>query len=93
MNLKGEAEGRGRAKAAAHSALHNPLLEDISIKGNDSIGRYHYIYIICDLGAKGVLINVYGGSDLTLHEVFSLFSYFLYHRNTQSIVFIICSIF
>ncbi|PRP76096.1 cell division protein [Planoprotostelium fungivorum] len=48
----GEAEGRGRAKIAASMALHNPLLDDMSIKG-----------------AKGVLINVYGGSDLGLNEV------------------------
>jgi cell division protein FtsZ len=29
----GEAEGRGRAKTAAEKALHNPLLEDVSISG------------------------------------------------------------
>ena len=29
----GEAEGRGRAKAAAEKALHNPLLADVSISG------------------------------------------------------------
>lgn len=29
----GEAEGRGRAKSAAEQALHNPLLEDVQIRG------------------------------------------------------------
>lgn len=29
----GDAEGRGRAKTAAEKALHNPLLEDVSISG------------------------------------------------------------
>eukprot|EP01116_Phalansterium_solitarium_P003325 TRINITY_DN14145_c0_g1_i1.p1 TRINITY_DN14145_c0_g1~~TRINITY_DN14145_c0_g1_i1.p1 ORF type:complete len:434 (+),score=121.22 TRINITY_DN14145_c0_g1_i1:114-1415(+) len=47
-----EAEGRGRAKIAASAALHNPLLEELSIQG-----------------ARGVLINVYGGKDMSLGEV------------------------
>lgn len=29
----GEAEGHGRSKMAALSALHNPLVEDMPVKG------------------------------------------------------------
>ena len=48
----GEATGERRAVEAAESAISNPLLDDVSLKG-----------------AKGVLINITGGSDLTLFEV------------------------
>ena len=48
----GEATGDRRAVEAAESAVNNPLLDDVSLKG-----------------AKGVLINITGGSDLTLYEV------------------------
>jgi cell division protein FtsZ len=48
----GEAEGDGRAKAAAEAAISNPLLDVSSMKG-----------------ARGVLINITGGMDLTLFEV------------------------
>ncbi len=48
----GEATGERRAIEAAESAISNPLLDDVSLKG-----------------AKGVLINITGGSDLTLYEV------------------------
>lgn len=48
----GEATGEKRAVEAAESAINNPLLDDVSLKG-----------------AKGVLINITGGSDLTLYEV------------------------
>ena len=48
----GEATGERRAIEAAESAISNPLLDDVSLKG-----------------AKGVLINITGGSDLTLFEV------------------------
>ncbi len=48
----GEAEGEGRAIAAAEAAISNPLLDDVSMKG-----------------ARGVLINITGGMDLTLFEV------------------------
>ena len=48
----GEAEGEGRAIAAAEAAISNPLLDDVSMKG-----------------ARGVLINITGGPDLTLFEV------------------------
>ncbi len=48
----GYGEGERRAVAAAESAISNPLLDDVSMKG-----------------ARGVLINVIGGSDLTLFEV------------------------
>jgi cell division protein FtsZ len=48
----GEATGERRAVEAAESAINNPLLDDVSLKG-----------------AKGVLINITGGSDLTLYEV------------------------
>lgn len=48
----GEAEGEGRALAAARAAIANPLLDDVSMKG-----------------AKGVLINITGGYDMTLFEL------------------------
>lgn len=48
----GEATGERRAIEAAESAISNPLLDDVSLKG-----------------AKGVLINITGGKDLTLYEV------------------------
>lgn len=47
----GEAEGENRAVVACESAISNPLLDDISIKG-----------------AKGVLVNMTGGPDMTLFE-------------------------
>ena len=48
----GEAEGENRSIAAAESAISNPLLDEVSMKG-----------------ARGVLINITGGADLTLFEV------------------------
>ena len=48
----GEAEGENRSIAAAESAISNPLLDDVSMKG-----------------ARGLLINISGGPDLTLYEV------------------------
>ncbi len=48
----GEASGDKRALQAAESAISNPLLDDISMKG-----------------ARGVIINVTGGYDMTLFEV------------------------
>lgn len=48
----GESTGERRAIEAAESAINNPLLDDVSLKG-----------------AKGVLINITGGRDLTLYEV------------------------
>ncbi len=48
----GEAEGEGRAIAAAESAIFNPLIDDVSM-----------------VGARGVLINITGGRDMTLFEV------------------------
>jgi len=48
----GESEGDNRALEAAESAIANPLLDDVSLKG-----------------AKGVLINITGGMDMTLFEV------------------------
>ena len=48
----GEADGEKRAVDAAESAISNPLLDDVSMKG-----------------ARGVLINITGGMDLTLFEV------------------------
>ncbi len=48
----GEAEGETRAITAAESAISNPLLEDVTMKG-----------------ARGVLINITGGNDMTLFEV------------------------
>ncbi len=47
----GEAEGDKRAIEAAESAINNPLLDDVSMKG-----------------ARGVIINVTGGYDMTLFE-------------------------
>ncbi len=48
----GESSGEKRAVEAAHNAINNPLLDDVSMKG-----------------AKGVLINITGGMDMTLYEV------------------------
>lgn len=48
----GYAEGDNRAAIAADSAIHSPLLDDISI-----------------VGAKGILINITGGEDMTLYDV------------------------
>lgn len=48
----GEGDSEKRATIAAEAAIHNPLLDDISING-----------------AKGILINVSGGSDMTLYDV------------------------
>ncbi len=48
----GESEGDKRALEAAESAISNPLLDDMSMKG-----------------ARGVLINITGGPDMTLYEV------------------------
>jgi cell division protein FtsZ len=48
----GEGDNEKRAVAAAEAAIHNPLLDDISISG-----------------AKGILINVTGGTDMTLYDV------------------------
>ncbi len=48
----GEAEGEDRARIAAESAISNPLLDEVSMKG-----------------ARGVLINITGGPDMTLFEV------------------------
>ena len=48
----GEAEGENRALDAAHKAISNPLLDEVSMKG-----------------ARGVLINITGGPDMTLFEV------------------------
>lgn len=52
MMGNGEAEGERRAVEAAESAINNPLLDDVSMKG-----------------ARGVIINVTGGHDMTLYEV------------------------
>ena len=48
----GEADGDNRSIKAAESAISNPLLDDVSMKG-----------------ARGLLINISGGPDLTLYEV------------------------
>ena len=48
----GEGDGEERARMAAESAISNPLLDDVSMKG-----------------ARGVLINITGGPDMTLFEV------------------------
>ncbi len=48
----GEAQGEGRAIAAAEAAIANPLIDDVSLKG-----------------AKGLIINITGGKDITLYEV------------------------
>jgi cell division protein FtsZ len=48
----GEAAGEERARLAAEEAIHNPLLDDISLKG-----------------ARGLLVSIIGGHDLTLYEV------------------------
>jgi cell division protein FtsZ len=48
----GYADGENRAVTAADSAIHSPMLDDISI-----------------VGAKGILINITGGDDMTLYDV------------------------
>lgn len=48
----GDASGERRAIEAAESAISNPLLDDVSMKG-----------------ARGILINITGGYDMTLYEV------------------------
>jgi cell division protein FtsZ len=48
----GAAEGENRAVIAADSAIHSPMLDDISI-----------------VGARGILINITGGDDMTLYDV------------------------
>ncbi len=48
----GIAEGDNRAVLAADTAIHSPMLDDVSIAG-----------------AKGILVNVSGGEDLTLYDV------------------------
>ena len=48
----GEAEGQDRANIATQMAIHNPLIDDYSLKG-----------------AKGLLVNITGGNDITLFEV------------------------
>jgi cell division protein FtsZ len=48
----GYAEGENRAAMAADSAIHSPLLDEISING-----------------ARGILINITGGDDMTLYDV------------------------
>jgi cell division protein FtsZ len=47
-----EGEAGNRAVQAIESAIHSPLLDDISI-----------------VGARGLLINVTGGEDLSMYEV------------------------
>ena len=48
----GESDSERRAIDAAESAISNPLLDEVSMKG-----------------ARGVLINITGGPDMTLFEV------------------------
>lgn len=48
----GFSEGENRAVMAADSAIHSPLLDDVSIAG-----------------ARGILINITGGEDMTLYDV------------------------
>jgi cell division protein FtsZ len=48
----GYAEGENRAAMAADSAIHSPLLDEVSING-----------------ARGILINITGGDDMTLYDV------------------------
>ena len=48
----GEATGENRASHAAKSAVANPLIHDVSMRG-----------------ARGLLISIAGGKDLTLYEV------------------------
>ncbi len=47
----GKSSGEGRARKAAESAIHSPLLEDIDFTG-----------------ARGVLVNITAGSDISLGE-------------------------
>jgi cell division protein FtsZ len=52
MMATGEGRGERRATAAAEEAIHNPLLDDVSLRG-----------------AKGLLLSIIGGRDMTLYEV------------------------
>jgi len=47
----GEATGEERARLAAETAIHSPLLEDINLQG-----------------ARGILVNITAGPDLSLGE-------------------------
>lgn len=47
----GEAVGEDRAREAAETAIHSPLLEDINLQG-----------------ARGILVNITAGPDLSLGE-------------------------
>ncbi|WP_297189037.1 cell division protein FtsZ [uncultured Porticoccus sp.] len=47
----GEATGEDRARIAAETAIHSPLLEDINLQG-----------------ARGILVNITAGPDLSLGE-------------------------
>ena len=47
----GEATGEDRARVAAETAIHSPLLEDINLQG-----------------ARGILVNITAGPDLSLGE-------------------------
>jgi len=47
----GEAVGEERAREAAETAIHSPLLEDINLQG-----------------ARGILVNITAGPDLSLGE-------------------------
>ncbi|PCH85242.1 MAG: cell division protein FtsZ [Piscirickettsiaceae bacterium] len=47
----GSASGEGRAREAAESAIHSPLLEDINVQG-----------------ARGILVNITAGLDMTIGE-------------------------
>ncbi len=47
----GNSSGENRAREAAESAIHSPLLEDINL-----------------LGARGILVNITAGPDLSLGE-------------------------
>jgi cell division protein FtsZ len=48
----GQAVGERRAIEAAEAAIHNPLLDEVSLRG-----------------ARGLLLSITGGKDLTLYEV------------------------
>ncbi|KAB2849246.1 MAG: cell division protein FtsZ [Hyphomicrobiaceae bacterium] len=48
----GQAIGERRAIEAAEAAIHNPLLDEVSLRG-----------------ARGLLLSITGGRDLTLYEV------------------------
>ena len=52
MGVTGLSNGESRARDAAESAIHSPILDDINLDG-----------------ARGILVNITAGMDLSLDEL------------------------